>query len=264
MVLSFIIVLGLIFGSFINALVWRMRKKRKWWGSERSICPKCKHKLSAQDLIPIISWLVLKGKCRYCHKPISIQYPLVELLTAVLFGISYCFWPVGFSSLGLLAFIVWLFCIVVMVALLVYDYLWLLLPNKMVSILTIASLILVVLMAINNQSLSYMINALVAGLVFFGLLFGLLQISDGKWIGGGDVKMAFALGLIAGSATKAILLLFLASFIGSLLTVPLLITKRLSLKAKVPFGPLLIIATILVFLFGSQLINWYTSTFLYI
>ncbi len=267
MFVLFIFVLGLIFGSFVNALVWRVHKKRKWWGNERSICPKCKHKLSAKDLVPVISWLALKGKCRYCHKPISAQYPVVELLTACLFALSYNYWPYSFSALGILALLVWLFCVVIFVALTVYDIKWLILPNKMVVALTGSSLLLAILLAIEAGGSNFfnkIFSALLSGILFFGIFYGLIYFSDGKWIGGGDVKMAFALGLLAGSITKVVMIIFLASCIGTLVTVPLLLTKKLNLTAKVAFGPLLIIATIITFLFGTQLINWYSSTFLYI
>lgn len=263
MIIFMVFILGLIYGSFINALVWRVHKKRKWWGKERSICPKCKHQLSAQDLVPIASWLFLKGKCRYCQKPISTQYPFVELLTAGLFSLSYIFWPIGFTVFGVMAFIVWLFCVVVALALLVYDAKWLLLPNGMVATLTVSSVLLAFLIALDAQNAGKFVYATLSGLVFYGLLYGLYYYSYGKWIGGGDVKMAFALGVIAGTIPNVFLLIFLASGIGTIITAPLLLTNRLSLKAKVPFGPLLIIATFIIFLFGSQLINWYLTTFLY-
>src|SRR3989344_6490262 len=125
MIVAILIVLGLAFGSFVNALVWRLheqeerakskeqrRKKGKAKNTAklsshtsvlsskdlsilkgRSMCPSCKHGLAAKDLVPVLSWLTLRGKCRYCHKPISIQYPLVELITATLFVISYLLWP---------------------------------------------------------------------------------------------------------------------------------------------------------------------------
>ena len=104
MIVLILFVFGLIFGSFVNAYVWRF-KKRKNWVSERSICPNCKHVLRAKDLVPVLSWLSLRGKCRYCKKPISAQYPAVELFTALLFALSYAFWPYSLTLLGWLAFI---------------------------------------------------------------------------------------------------------------------------------------------------------------
>ena len=265
MVLAFIFIFGLIFGSFINALVWRIHKKRKWWGSERSICPNCKHRLSAKDLIPVLSWVALRGKCRYCHKPISAQYPIVELLTAFLFMISYKFFPFALSSVfGWLIFVLWLFILIILVALFVYDYKWLILPNKLVVALTISAVLFSIFITLQKQSLWYLLQALFAGLIFFAIFLALFQASGGKWIGGGDVKIAFALGVLAGTPINMFLLIFLASMVGTLMVLPSLITKNLKLNSKISFGPLLIMATITVFLFGSLIISWYTQTFLYL
>src|ERR1700722_20967950 len=113
-----VLVCGLAFGSFVNAYVWRVHKqsetvpknpktkmtnKRKYSILVgRSICPKCEHDLSASDLIPIVSWIRLGGKCRYCKTKISPSYPIVEATTLILFGASYVFWPVAFKGVGLL------------------------------------------------------------------------------------------------------------------------------------------------------------------
>lgn len=256
-------VFGLIFGSFVNAFVWRF-KKHKNWVSERSICPSCKHQLAGKDLVPVLSWLMLKGKCRYCHKPISAQYPAVELLTASLFALSYSFWPYGLTLIGWLALATWLGCIVLLVALLVYDAKWMLLPNKMVFVLTVLASILVVILSIQSYSWQNLLLSILAGVVFFGLFWLLFTLSKGKWIGGGDVKLALSLGLIVGTVINVFLVIFLASLFGTVMILPLLATKKLNQKAKISFGPFLIIATIVVFLFGKQIIAWYIKTFLYI
>ena len=94
----FLGVIGASFGSFAGALVWRLHTKRNFV-SERSMCEKCHHVLGALDLVPIFSWLLLKGKCRYCHKKISPQSLILELLTAVLFIISYVYWPTPLNDL---------------------------------------------------------------------------------------------------------------------------------------------------------------------
>src|SRR5690606_2157613 len=108
MIIIFLAILGLCVGSFVNALVWRLRMQessgkkksdRKMSISRgRSMCPHCRHELSAVDLVPVFSWLFLGGKCRYCRKPISKQYPLVELVTSILFIASYVFWPDAVGS----------------------------------------------------------------------------------------------------------------------------------------------------------------------
>src|SRR5690606_19434383 len=100
--------LGVCFGSFVNAAVWRIKKKKNLW-SDRSQCVHCHHKLAAHDLIPIFSWLSLKGKCRYCKKPISKQYPFVEVGVMLFFIGSYLFWPyVLVDATSWLLFALWL------------------------------------------------------------------------------------------------------------------------------------------------------------
>ena len=110
MYILIIFILGLCFGSFINAFVFRLHEKTNKQYSNinlsivngRSICPNCKHELIPLDLVPIVSWLLLKGKCRYCSKSISAQYPLVEFTTALLFLCSYIYWPYAFGASGVI------------------------------------------------------------------------------------------------------------------------------------------------------------------
>lgn len=119
---------GLLGGSFLNALIWRVHEGRSIVKG-RSMCPHCHHQLAAADLVPVASWLMLRGKCRYCSKPISLQYPAVELLTGFLFGLSYYgLHPVGLA--GWVNFVVWLYFLGSLIFLAVYDLKWLILPNK--------------------------------------------------------------------------------------------------------------------------------------
>ena len=147
MFIVFILILGLSFGSFINAYEWRLRTKGKkgkfgnlsiWHG--RSMCPNCHHTLSGLDLIPVLSWLMLGGKCRYCSKRISLQYPLVEATTAILFVLSYIFWPHGFNTEGLILFVFWLVFLLGFMVLTIIDLRTKMLPNKIVTPLIILAL----------------------------------------------------------------------------------------------------------------------------
>jgi len=121
MIIAVLVVFGLALGSFVNALVWRVREQTKEGSKKkpdskylkklsvskgRSMCPNCHHELTAKDLLPVISWLGLKGKCRYCRKSISAQYPLVELATAGLFAASYLLWPEDINGGQVLLFII--------------------------------------------------------------------------------------------------------------------------------------------------------------
>jgi prepilin signal peptidase PulO-like enzyme (type II secretory pathway) len=273
MIIAVLAVLGLILGSFVNALVWRLKQQsvQKNPNAElsiltgRSVCPNCNHQLASFDLIPLLSYLLLGGKCRYCHQPISPQYPLVEALTATLFAASYIFWPLKLShaaNADWLVFSLWLLILTGLVALIVYDLKYMLLPNRIVyPLAAIAVLSGVIQIIQSTKPLHALINTVAAVLIGGGLFYIIFQVSSGKWIGGGDVKLGWVLGLIAGSPSKAFLLIFLATFIGSLVSVPLLLSGKLKRSSVIPFGPFLIAAIVLVQLFGQNIINWYQNLF---
>lgn len=290
MIIVLLAVLGLILGSFINALVWRLReraelsskfldlskskKKQKdlenlrtkiqelsiWTG--RSMCPECGHELAAKDLVPVFSWLWLKGRCRYCQKPISWQYPAVELVTAALFAVAYDSWPLAFTGIGLLQFIFCLIFIVFFVALAVYDLKWLELPDRLVFPLVGLAVVETIAVAVWQHSFNLLWQPVLSAAIIFGLFWLLFQVSKGAWIGGGDVKLALALGLIAASPLRVFLVIFFASLLGTLASVPILAKGRKGLQAHIPFGPFLLASTLIVLLWGSNLADAYTRLFL--
>lgn len=272
MIIVALVILGLCLGSFINALVYRLHwqethaeakaaeKKLYSMRSGRSICPECKHKLSASDLVPVFSWVSLGGKCRYCHKPISGQYPAIELLTASLFTFSYLYWPYELSSAqNISAFILWLVFLTGFIALIVYDIKYMTLPNKIIFPLGLVAVAALLSVSIVNQDFELIKTGLAGLLMGGGIFYVLFQISNGAWIGGGDVKLGFLLGFLVGGPWPALLMLFLASAMGTLYSLPMLLFKRIGPKSRIPFGPFLIIAAIIVQLFGADIISWYTN-----
>lgn len=275
MIIVVLILLGLCFGSFVNALVWRLheqakpKKKRAASDAElsiskgRSMCPHCKHTLSALDLLPVVSWLALGGKCRYCRKPIGWQYPLVESLTALLFVLSYLVWPWGWSAAGYVMLGAWLVGLVLFMALIVYDIRWMLLPNKLVFPLTGAAIVsCAAFIAADPHPLHAVIMAAISVAVAGGLFYVLFQVSGGRWIGGGDVKLGWALGLFVVRPGLAMLVLFGSCLIGTIYALPLLALGKLKRTAHVPFGPFLICATVVAMLFGQRIIDWYAYSVL--
>ena len=277
MIIAALGLLGLCFGSFTNALVWRIHEhskpKNKRVASDmklsvvqgRSMCPNCQHTLAWYDLLPVLSWISLGAKCRYCHKAISWQYPLIELITAGLFVLSYVFWPLGFNiPAGVVLFMLWLVFIVAFVALAVYDLRWMILPNRIVfPMQALAVVYLLIRLAASEGSVwAGLLSASMSVLCSAGLFYLLFQLSDGNWIGGGDVKLAVILGLILGNPALALLMLFLASALGSLAALPLMLSGKASKNTKLPFGPFLISATIASQLFGADMIEWYQNYFL--
>ena len=288
MVILVLVLLGLCFGSFVNALVFRLHKqskkgsvtskqgsankKQKKQTTEnrllktdsrysimrgRSMCVNCKHVLSAGDLIPVASWLILRGKCRYCKKPISRQYPAVELATTVLFVLSYIFWPNDFTGFEPVYFAFWLVYLVGFMGLIVYDIKWMMLPNKIIFFLYGVVALETIIRLIDEASFHTLVQTFFGVVVGGGLFYLLFQVSKGKWIGGGDVKLGFLLGAIVASPVLAMLVLFFASLLGCLYTIPLMLAKKANRSSRIPFGPFLILGTIVVVLFGQIIIDGY-------
>lgn len=271
MIIVALVVFGLCLGSFVNALVWRVHEQSKKNNAKldlsiangRSMCPNCHNKLQIKDLIPVLSWLSLRGKCRYCRKPISAQYPLVELATALLFAGSYIWWPVDFDAIQYILFVIWLLLLVGFMALTVYDLRWYLLPNRiMAPVAWLAGLFAGISTIAADRPLTALINTVLAVLIGGGIFYLLYQLSGGKWIGGGDVKLGWLLGMIAGTPARALLFIFIASIAGTLVSLPLLATKRLKKSQVIPFGPFLILGLIVTQLFGSDILDWYQRVFL--
>lgn len=272
-------VLGLCMGSFINATVWRIRQqaarhvvKTKNVKSKqptdkdlsimrgRSMCVHCKHTLGALDLVPLFSWLALGGKCRYCRKRID-DSPWVELSVPLVFVASYIWWPNALVGSEWFHFGVWLIELVFLGALLVYDARWMLLPNRLVFPLTgIAGAYALYVIATSDAAAHRLLDVLLAVAIAGGIFYLLFRLSDGRWIGGGDVKLGYALGLIVLTPVHALLMLFVASLLGTLYAWPSMALGKLGHKSRVPFGPFLIVGTVLVVLFGQRLSGWYLGS----
>jgi prepilin signal peptidase PulO-like enzyme (type II secretory pathway) len=253
--------IGLAFGSFVGALVWRLHEGKDFV-SDRSECEHCHHKLGVLDLIPLASWLALKGKCRYCGAKIGVSAPLLELAMAVLFvGSYYMFpfpletWP-AWTSFGL-----WLVYLVGLMALLVYDLRWMILPNVIIFPLMGVAVVESILRQIFLTGMSPLdwANSAIFGIVALaGLYWVLYTFSKGKWVGYGDVKLGLFMGIALGFQ-RSLLALFLANIIGFLVVLPGILTGKLKRTTRIPFGPFLIAAFVIAFLFGDKLINSYVS-----
>jgi leader peptidase (prepilin peptidase)/N-methyltransferase len=261
--------LGLCFGSFVNALIWRLheqetkpKQKKLSILSGRSICPDCKHELGPADLIPLFSWLWLRGRCRYCKKPISRQYPLVEVSLAMVFVLSYIFWPGDLVASGQkLLFATWLASSVGLMALLVYDIRWMLLPTRMIYptfAIAIGGRLAYILFFVHFSVGHKLILLGLSILVSSGIFFLLHEASRGRWIGFGDVRLGLILGALLASPVKSFLMIYLAAMLGTLYILPSFIRRQKGLNAKLPFGPFLIAATWITVLFGQSIIDWYS------
>lgn len=273
MIVVILVVLGLALGSFVNALTWRLHEQDKLKAKSlklkaelsilkgRSMCPHCRHSLATKDLLPVVSWLWLRGKCRYCYKPISTQYPTVELVTAGLFVLSYLYWPNSFTHVEIFRFSCWLVFLTGFMALAVYDLKWFLLPDKIIYPLYYVAILQVVLgKIVLNSATAVTIPAVAWGfLVGGGIFYLLFQVSNGKWIGGGDVKLGGLLGLILGGSAASLLMIFGASLFGTLLALPMMAAGKAKKDTHLPFGPFLLLSAVVVQLFGATLLHWYKT-----
>jgi leader peptidase (prepilin peptidase)/N-methyltransferase len=160
---------------------------------------------------------------------------------------------------GLFQLVLWPVFVTAFMALAVYDLRWFVLPNRIVYPVTVLAAVQVLATAVWLHSFAAIWQPAAAAAIIFGLFWGLFQLSKGAWIGGGDVKLAIALGLLAGTPGKAFLVIFFSSLIGTLVSAPLLAKGKSGLKVQIPFGPYLLAATFLVVLYGDQVIHWYES-----
>jgi prepilin signal peptidase PulO-like enzyme (type II secretory pathway) len=186
---------------------------------------------------------------------------VLEIGVAVLFVLSYLYWPfalLSYLELTIVLFGLWLVAVVLMTLLLVYDLRWMLLPDKVVAMLFGVSLAYI---GVREAFLGFDIVSIwqIVGSVAItsGLFWLLYQFSDGRWIGGGDVKLGVPLGIFIAEPIRAALMLFLASVLGSVVGVALMTRSGKSGSLKIPFGPFLIVATVIVVLFGDGIIDWY-------
>lgn len=274
----FVFALGAIVGSFLNVVIHRVPNEESIV-FPNSACPKCKTPIKPYDNIPVLSWLILGGKCRNCKNKISPRYPAVELLTALLYVLVY--WQIGFNPYLAVSLIF----VTAIVALIFIDAEHMILPNVITYPLLVFALLARFLFPLSISAeyftdLNYapltllenypvwlvsLIGAVLGGLVgggflwLVGAVWKLLRGVDA--MGLGDVKMMFAVGALLGWRL-AFLSIFLGAFSGAIIGIFVVYRqKEKDLQTQIPFGIFLGIGSILSLLFGEQLIKWYMETF---
>lgn len=268
-----IFTLGLAVGSFLNCVIWRLETRESFLKG-RSYCPHCKHKLFWQDLIPVLSFLFLKGKCRYCQQKISWQYPLVEIITAFLFlFILFKSFSAEIDLKRIVLIYYWIIPLIFywvivcfMIVIFVYDLKHFIIPDKIIfPAIVIAFLYQLFRVFIGpcpvpptKAGLFTIFAPALTAAAFFLIIF---LISSGKWIGFGDVKLGFFMGLLLGFP-NIIVALFLSFLFGAIIGIGLIIAQKKTLKSEVPFGPFLVVGTFTALFFGEKMVNWYLGLFL--
>lgn len=257
-----IFIMGLCFGSFVNMLEYRTAVKYKLikfgrdklclYNKNRSFCDNCGKQLSWYENVPIFSFMMLKGKTRCCHKRLSLLYPFVELGLGILFVmwflvlnkiyvfdyLNFWYWLDLISGLILLVFL-WFSA--------VFDVKYMILPDFSTAGMSLCAVVL---------SRNNLLEALISGVVcfVFVLILHKIKIRGNEAMGGGDVKYALVIGLLLGWQ-KTILSLYIAFIIGAIVGMILILFKKLDRKATIPFGPFLILGTILSWWVGGEIIN---------
>ena len=274
--LSFLVFMfGLGIGSFLNAVIYRLAlagglvshvrdRERKVPASPfrgRSFCPRCGHTLSWQDLIPLLSFVLLRARCRYCKKPISWQYPLVEISTAFVFLLSFKFQVSNLNQVSsfevLSIFYLWVIASLLIV-LFVYDLRHYILPDKILlpAIFVVCIWYFVSSIFFNFYTRYEILNTIYAGVAAAGFFFVIFALSKGRAMGFGDVKLAAFMGLFLGwpSILSALFTAFMA---GAAVGIVLILMKKKGMRSEVPFGPFLIAGTFVALFFGKLLVDRY-------
>ena len=238
-IITIIFIFGMVIGSFFNVLGYRLPKKESIVFPS-SHCPNCQHKLKFFDLFPVLSYLFLKGKCRYCNVKISPIYPLIELLTAILFVISYLVF--GFSMDFLIAIIFSSITVITIVT----DIRYMIIED---SVLIVGGIIILAL-SIINTGITETISMIINGVLSFILIYLIKLAADFSFkkeaMGGGDVKLMFLIGIMNGFSMTFVTLC-MASFIAFPYAIYIYLSKNDNI---LPLGPFLCIAALIVYFSG--------------
>lgn len=254
--------LGLFMGSYLNVIAWRWfrdeQQSPQQWGS-RSKCPVCAKTLSWIELIPVVSYLMQRGRCAQCAAPLSARYPIAELLTATVFAsivAVYGFHPISAVLLVLAS---------VLLVLALIDGETQLIPDQLSLLALIGTAVGLVVLRVPNllhQPLLLGIprfeHGVVGALIGAGILGLIVLVTQGKGMGIGDIKLGGVLGLsLGGPAT--LLALFISFVSGALVGLVLIKGRKASLKTAVPFGPFLVFGWFVAILWSGPIIAWYTG-----
>ena len=251
LVIAGAVVLGLLFGSFGNVAIHRWPRGGTIGEPRRSACPSCAMPIRAVDNVPVVSWFVLRGRCRRCSAPISVRYAIVEALTGLLFGLT--LWVHGVDPLVPAALVfVWSAVVASVI-----DLEHRIIPNRLTLRLPFVLVPLLVLPAALDGGWGDLIRALITGVALPGIMFALsetFRLLRGKQgIGMGDVKFAISIGLVVGylGGWHVVVFAYATIISAMVIVVGLLLARRASLATRIPFGPYLAIGALIALLLGD-------------
>jgi leader peptidase (prepilin peptidase)/N-methyltransferase len=247
--------LGLAVGSFLNVVVWRVPRGESVV-TPRSHCPRCEHAIRPRDEIPVVSWLLLRGRCRDCKEPINARYPLVELLTAAVFVAV----TVRFrDDLGFLPAYLYLGALGVALALIDFDI------KKLPNVLTLPAyavgpaLLVLAVVGGDHGGWAALLRAVVGLAAMFAFYYVLWFGTGGRGMGFGDVKLAGVVGLFLAFLGWQVWLvgLFAGFFVGGVVGIALMAGGRAGRKTKLPYGPFMLVGALIAILVGSGIAHSY-------
>ena len=248
-----IFLFGLAIGSFTNVLIYRLPKEESivFPGSH---CPNCNHELKWYDNIPLFSYLILKGKCRYCKEKISIRYPLIELMNGIIYLSFFIIYGLTFEFIYLSLLTSFLLSIAII------DFKHQIIPDSLVLVVLALNILYRIASYLIYDIPFGFLNSVLGLLIGAGFFLIILLISHGG-MGGGDVTLIGALGFSLG-LKNTILMILLSFIIGAIISLLLLAFKIKSMKDPIPFGPFIIIACYLSYFFSDRIISFYFSLFI--
>jgi leader peptidase (prepilin peptidase)/N-methyltransferase len=249
-----VVVVGLCVGSFANVLIWRLPRRQSII-RPRSRCPQCGNSLKWYHNIPVLSWLVLRGKCAFCRAPIGWIYPTVELLAAALFAAFYARYGVSWTTLGF-----W-YLALTLVAVFFIDLEHQIIPNAL-TYPGIAIGLATAALSAHLPWLQSLLGAAVGAGAFVGVAVLGRVLFRKESMGGGDVKLAAMLGAFLGVG-RILLVFVLSAAIGLVISlIAMAVSEKLRRERVIPFGPFIALATLLAAFFGDQIVGFYVRHFL--
>jgi len=244
-------VLGLLVGSFLNVVVWRVPRGESVV-SPPSACPRCGARIAWYDNLPVVSWLVLRGRCRRCHEPISVRYPLVEAGTGILFGLVAWHFGISWTTPA------YLYLAAISVALALIDIDTRRLPNAIVLPSYVVVPVLLAVASWGADDWPAMLRAVIGGVALYAFYFVMVLVKPGA-MGFGDVKLAGILGAYLAwlGWGSFVVGAFAAFLVGGVFSIGLMVAGRAGRKSKIPFGPWMLIGCAIGVAFGESLWSAY-------
>lgn len=250
-------ILGAAVGSFTSVLIYRLHSGKKGIFRGRSHCPECETQLRPIDLVPIASYLSLRGQCRYCSKEISWMYPLLEIVSGGIFALVFVKFPfidaqLNFDTAAIGLYLLHAFYAFVLIFTFFYDLHYYKVADEILLPAILIGLIATIAFPLTPHFFDAIIGAGLA-LAFFGFQY---LASRGKWIGLGDLRVGAFMGVILGWK-MFLVALFVAYILGSVVSIIVAATKKKFFGVKIPFAPLLVTGTFAALFFGQELLDWY-------